>query len=285
MLDNTSNPRAWINYIPTHGLFISGLIAVVALGLWVISAARQWFWFIADGLSWSVFWLVAAILISSAYYFGRMIVTATSVNRFIVDRFRTFFIAVLLYFSGAFLLETLRIAPPVETWTLSSSAAVRFCILYTSFVVILNYLNQSNVLQSARAALVRYGVNIDTVLTILQIIILFFVPAIILAKLQIVPVNPDAATWFTGGEAINTFVYFLIYSFLVLVIYMIGKPIVQFVAYLFRPVKPGERAYDLYGPDIAWWIRLSIMFTITAQFVCLFTAYFGLKLLLSEEGV
>jgi len=66
---------------------------------------------------------------------------------------------------------------------------------------------------------------------------------------------------------------------------MIGKPIVQFVAYLFRPVTPGEPAYDLYGPDIAWWIRLSIMFTITAQFVCLFTAYFGLKLLLSEEGV
>jgi len=99
------------------------------------------------------------------------------------------FVAILLYFSGAFLLETLRIAPPVETWTLSSSAAVRFCILYTSFVVILNYLNQSNVLQSARPALVRYGVNIDTVLTILQIIILFFVPAIILAKLHIVPVN------------------------------------------------------------------------------------------------
>jgi len=71
----------------------------------------------------------------------------------------------------------------------------------------------------------------------------------------------------------------------VLITYMIGKPIVQFVAYLFRPVTPGEPAYDLYGPDIAWWIRLSIMFTITAQFVCLFTAYFGLKLLLSEEGV
>ena len=175
MIDNTSNPRAWINYIPTHGLIILGLIAVVALGLWVIPAARQWFWFIPDGLSWSVFWLVAAILISSAYYFVRKIVTTTSVNRFAVDRFRTFFIAILLYFSGAFLLETLRIAPPVETWThWTSSATVRFFILYTAFVVILLYLSQSIVLQSLRAALVRYGANIDTVLTILQIIILFF---------------------------------------------------------------------------------------------------------------
>ncbi len=59
----------------------------------------------------------------------------------------------------------------------------------------------------------------------------------------------------------------------------------MFVAYLFRPVTPGEPAHDLYGPNIAWWIRLSIMFTIMAQFVCFFTAYFGLMLLLSEEGV
>ena len=285
MIDNTSNPRAWINYIPTHGLIISGLIAVVALGLWVIPAARQWFWFIPDGLSWSVFWLVAAILISSAYYLVRMIITTTNLDHSTLDRLRTVFFAILLYFSGAFILETLGIAPPVETWTLTSSATVRFFILYTAFVVILIYLSQSNVLQSVRAALVRYGANIDTVLTILQISILFFVPAIILAKLQIVPVNPDVTTWFTGSEVTNTFVFFLIYGFLVLLTYIIGKPIVQFVAYLFRPVMPGEPAYDLYGPNIAWWIRLSIMFTIMAQFVCFFTAYFGLKLLLSEEGV
>jgi len=132
---------------------------------------------------------------------------------------------------------------------------------------------------------VRYGANIDTMLTILQIVILFFVPAIILAKLQIVPVNPDVTTWFTSGEVINTFVFFLIYGFLVLRTYIIGKPIVQIVAYLFRPVMPGEPSYELYGPNIAWWIRLSIMFTIMPQFVCFFTAYFGLKLLLSEEGV
>ena len=131
----------------------------------------------------------------------------------------------------------------------------------------------------------RYGANIDTMLTILQIVILFFVPAIILAKLQIVPVNPDVTTWFTSGEVINTFVFFLIYGFLVLRTYIIGKPIVQIVAYLFRPVMPGEPSYELYGPNIAWWIRLSIMFTIMPQFVCFFTAYFGLKLLLSEEGV
>ncbi len=196
-----------------------------------------------------------------------------------------FSIAILLYFSGAFLLEALSIAPPVETWTLTSSATIRFFVLYTAFVVILVYLTQSDVLRSVRTALARGVVNIDTVLTILQIIILFFVPAIILAKLQIVPVNPDVSTWFTGGEVINTFVFFLIYSFLVLATYVIGKPIVQFVAYLLRPVTPEEPAYDLYGPNIAWWIRLSIMFTIIAQFVCFFTAYFGLKLLLSEEGV
>ncbi len=280
-----SNPRAWINYIPTHGLIISGLIAVVALGLWVIPAARQWFWFIPDGLSWSVFWLVAAILVSSAYYFVRTVVTTTNIDRFTLERLRTPFVTILLYFSAAFLLETLRIAPPVETWALTSSATIRFFILYTAFVVILIYLIQGNVLQSVRAALVRYGVNIDTALTILQIIILFFVPAIILAKLQIVPVNPDVTTWFTGGEVINTFVFFLIYALLVLLTYIIGKPIVRIVAYLFRPVTPGEPSYDLYGPNIAWWIWLSIMFTIMAQFVCFFTAYFGLKLLLSEEGV
>ena len=285
MIDNQSGPRAWINYIPTHGLIISGLIAVVALGLGVIPAARQWFWFIPDGLSWSVFWLVAAILISCAYYFIRMFVTTTTMDRSILDRFRTVSIAILLYFSGAFLLEALSIAPPVETWTLTSSATIRFFVLYTAFVVILVYLTQSDVLRSVRTALARGVVNIDTVLTILQIIILFFVPAIILAKLQIVPVNPDVSTWFTGGEVINTFVFFLIYSFLVLATYVIGKPIVQLVAYLLRPVTPEEPAYDLYGPNIAWWIWLSIMFTIIAQFVCFFTAYFGLKLLLSEEGV
>ena len=95
---------------------------------------------------------------------------------------------------------------------MTSSATIRFFILYTAFVVILIYLIQGNVLQPVRAALVRYGVNIDTALTILQIIILFFVPAIILAKLQVVPVNPDIATWFTDGEVINTFVFFLIYA-------------------------------------------------------------------------
>jgi hypothetical protein len=287
MIDNTSNPRAWINYIPTHGLIISGLIAVVALGLWVIPAARQWFWFIPDGLSWSVFWLVAAILISSAYYFARMIITTTNLDRSTLDRFRTGLVAILLYFSGAFVLEALGISPPVETWTLTSSATIKFFLLYTAFVVILVYFIRNNVLESVRAALLRgdYGANIDTGLTILQIVILFFVPAIILAKLQIVPVNPDVTTWFTGREVINTLVFFLIYGFLVLLTYIIGKPIVQIVAYLFRPVTPGEPSYDLYGPNIAWWIRLSIMFTIMAQFVCFFTAYFGLKLLLSEEGV
>jgi hypothetical protein len=287
MPDDMSNPRAWVNYVPTHGLVISGLIAVVALGLSVIPAARQWFWFIPDGLSWGVFWLVVAILISSAYYFVRAIVTTTNVNRFTLDRFRTPLVAILLYFSGAFLLETLRIAPPVETWTLASSTTIRFFILYTAFVVILVFLSESNVFQSVRAALVRGvgAINIDVVLTTLQIVILFFAPAIILAKLQVVPVNPDVTKWFTGSELINTFVFFLIYGFLVLLIYIIGKPIVQMVAYLFRPVTPGEPAYDLYGPNIAWWIRLSVMFTIIAQFVCFFTAYFGLKLLLSEEGV
>ena len=64
-----------------------------------------------------------------------------------------------------------------------------------------------------------------------------------------------------------------------------GKPIVRFAAYLFRPVTPSEPSYDLYGPNVAWWIRLSVTFTLIAQFVCFFTAYFGLKLLLSEEGV
>src|SRR5271165_4669785 len=90
MIDNTSNSRAWTNYIPTHGLIISGLVAVVALGPWVIPAARQWFWFISDGLSWSVFWLVAAILVSSAYYFVRTMVTTTNVNHVAFHRFRAF---------------------------------------------------------------------------------------------------------------------------------------------------------------------------------------------------
>ena len=74
MVDDTSNQRAWTTYVPLHGLAISGLIAVIALGLWVIPAARAWFSFIPDGLSWSIFWLVIAILGSSAYYFVRMIV-------------------------------------------------------------------------------------------------------------------------------------------------------------------------------------------------------------------
>src|SRR5271170_3248558 len=121
MIDDQSSPRAWIKYIPTHGLIISGLIAVVALGLWVIPAARQWFWFIPDGLSWSVFWLVAAILSSSAYYFVRTILVSINSDFFTLDRVRIIFTAILLYFSGAFILEKLHIAPPIGTWTLASS--------------------------------------------------------------------------------------------------------------------------------------------------------------------
>jgi hypothetical protein len=277
----------WIKYIPTHGLIISGLIAVVALGLWVIPAAREWFWFVPDGLSWIVFWLVAAILVSSAYYFVRMIATTTRVDNFPVERLKTFFAVILLYLSGAFLLETLHVAPAFETWTLTSSSIIRFFILYTSFVIIVIYLLQRNTLQSVPAAFASgiSRINIDRVSTFLQVIILFFVPAIILAKLQVVPINPDVTAWFTGGQIINTLVFFFIYGFLVLLSYMIGKPIVKFVAYLFRPVTADEPSYDLYGPNIAWWIRLSIMFTIIAQFVCFFTAYFGLKLLLYREGV
>jgi hypothetical protein len=153
--------------------------------------------------------------------------------------------------------------------------------------VILIYLLQSNALRSAWPGLAKTLSRIDTssLSTFLQIAILIIVPAIILAKLQLAPVSPDIATWFERDQLINTLVFFGIYAFSVLLLFIIGRPLVGFVAYLFRPVAPNDPSYDLYGPNIAWWIRLSIMFTIIAQFVCFFTAYFGLKLLLSEEGV
>ena len=287
MVDDTSNPRAWTTYVPLHGLAISGLIAVIALGLWVIPAARAWFSFIPDGLSWSIFWLVIAILSASAYYFVRMILTTVDLRFVTFDRVRVALAAILLYLSGAFLLGKLNIAPAFETWSLASSTTITFFILYTSFLIIIIYLLQSNMLRVAWPALANFlsRINIDSLLTILQVVILFFIPAIILAKLQIAPVSPDVPTWFDRDQLINTLVFFGIYAFSVLLLYIVGKPIVGFVAYLFRPVAPNEPAYDLYGPNIAWWICLSIMFTIIAQFVCFFTAYFGLKLLLSEEGV
>ena len=69
MVNNPPRPRLLVNYIPHHGLVISSLIAVIALGLRVVPTARAWFWFIPNDLSWVVFWLVVAILTSSVYYF------------------------------------------------------------------------------------------------------------------------------------------------------------------------------------------------------------------------
>src|SRR5579863_3069908 len=100
MVDNASNPRAWPAYVPIHGLVISGLIAVIALGLWVIPAARAWFSFIPDGASWSIFWLVVAILASSAYYFARMVFTTVDLGFVTFDRVRVVLVAILLYLSG-----------------------------------------------------------------------------------------------------------------------------------------------------------------------------------------
>jgi hypothetical protein len=150
-------------------------------------------------------------------------------------------------------------------------------------IIILIYLLQTNV--RAWSSHVLSAINTVTVWRFVRIVILFFVPAIILAKLGIGPARSDIATWFSRNELINTIAFFCIYGFSILIAYMIGKPIVRLTEYLFRPVAPSEPSYHLYGPNIAWWIRLSIMFTIIAQFVCFFTAYFGLKLLLSEEGV
>jgi hypothetical protein len=283
MVNDTTQPRTWVDYVPIHGLVISGLIAVIALGLWVIPAARAWFWFIPDGLSWSVFWLVAAILSSSAYYFVRTILASINSDLFTLDRVRSIFVAILLYCAGASILSKLRIAPSIETWTLASSTVITFFVLYTSFIVILVYLLRANVIGWSFRGL--SAINTVTLWRLVKILILFFVPAIILAKLGIGLANSNIATWFSGRELINTLVFFCVYSFSVLIVYMIGKPIVRFTEYLFRPVAPSEPSYHLYGPNIAWWIRLSIMFTIIAQFVCFFTAYFGLKLLLSEEGV
>ena len=283
MVNDTTQPRTWVDYVPVHGLVISGLIAVIALGLWVVPAARAWFWFIPDGLSWSVFWLVAAILSSSAYYFVRTILASINSDLFTLERVRSISVAILLYFAGAFILVKLRIAPPVETWTLANSAIITFFVLYTSFIVVLIYLLQVNVIGWSFRGL--SAMNTVAIWRLVRVLILFFVPAIILAKLEIGPANSDIGTWFSGSELINTLVFFCVYSFSVLIAYMIGKPIAGLTEYLFRPVAPSEPSYHLYGPNIAWWIRLSIMFTITAQLVCFFTAYFGLKLLLSEEGV
>jgi hypothetical protein len=287
MVNNPPRPRLLVNYIPHHGLVISSLIAVIALGLRVVPTARAWFWFIPNDLSWVVFWLVVAILTSSVYYFSRMLFTLVNLDYFTIGRIRYIFVAVLMYFAGALLLEKLRISPPIETWTLTSSATITFFVLYTSFLVAMIYLLQSNWLRWARPVLVGgiSGIDFRSIWKVLQILILFLVPAIILAKLRMAPVSPDIATWFHRRELTNTLVFFCIYGFSVLVTYIVGKTIVRFAAYLFRPVVLGEPSYDLYGPNIAWWIRLSIMFTIIAQFVCFFTAYFGLKLLLSEEGV
>lgn len=283
MVNDTTQPRTWVDYVPVHGLVISGLIVVIALGLWVVPAARAWFWFIPDGLSWSVFWLVAAILSSSTYYFVRTILAPINSDLFTLDRVRRIFVAILLYFAGAFILVKLRIAPPVETWTLASSTIITFFVLYTSFIVVLIYLLQANFVGWSFRGL--SAINTVTIWRLVRVLILFFVPAIILAKLGIGSANSDIGTWFSGSELINTLVFFCVYSFSVLIAYMIGSPIVGLTEYLFRPVAPSEPSYHLYGPNIAWWIRLSIMFTIIAQLVCFFTAYFGLKLLLSEEGV
>jgi hypothetical protein len=283
MVNDTTQPRTWVDYVPIHGLLISGLIAVIALGLSVVPAARAWFWFIPDGLSWSVFWLVVAILSSSAYYFVRAILASINPHFFTLDLVRSISVVILLYFSGAFILEKLHIAPPIETWTLMSSTIIAFFVLYTSFIIILIYLLQANV--RAWSFHVLSTINTVTVWRFVRIAILFFVPAIVLAKFGIGPARSDIATWFSRDELINTIAFFCIYGFSILIAYMIGKPIVRLTEYLFRPVAQNEPSYHLYGPNIAWWIRLSIMFTIIAQFVCFFTAYFGLKLLLSEEGV
>jgi hypothetical protein len=39
MVNDTTQPRTRVDYVPIHGLVISGLIAVIALGLSVVPAA------------------------------------------------------------------------------------------------------------------------------------------------------------------------------------------------------------------------------------------------------
>ena len=73
-------------------LIISGLIAVVVLRLWSFRRLANGFGsFRRSELD--VFWLVAAILVSSAYYFVRTVVTTTNIDRFPLERLRVSFLS------------------------------------------------------------------------------------------------------------------------------------------------------------------------------------------------
>ena len=120
---------------------------------------------------------------------------------------------------------------------------------------------------------------------LLRAIILFAVPAIILAKLRLYSRKSGynyMVKWGRDFQHSYIFVYIRICHCSFVLDYDLNFPT---NGISFSAGSPTEPSYQLYGPNIAWWIRLSIMFTIIAQFVCFFTAYFGLKLLLSEEGV
>jgi hypothetical protein len=78
-------------------------------------------------------------------------------------------------------------------------------------IIILIYLLQTNV--RAWSSHVLSAINTVTVWRFVRIVILFFVPAIILAKLGVGPANSDIATWLSRNELINTIAFFAYTAF------------------------------------------------------------------------
>ena len=286
--------RPWRIRAPIGGLVVFAFTALISLSVWMIPTARARFSFIPDAPSWIIFWFSACVFLSALYYGVVTLSRKIGPALFSYATLRTIAIALIMYFAGAFLFEALGVAPKVENWRSLTFNVVRFFVLYTAALLFVLYLAQKDV----RSAIGNIILSVDDYIlklvskitlrvfvNLLRAIIFFVVPAIIFAKLRLIPVNPDITTWFSRAEIFNTLVFLCIYVFVILILFSIMTSITRLAQYLFRPVPPTEPAYELYGPNIAWWIRLSIMFTILAQFVCFFTAYFGLKLLLSEEGV
>ena len=283
--------RQTTRYNAVPGLIIISLIALIALCIWVIPDLRRIFYFVPDGSSWIIFWFAISVFSAGAYYLILNISRRIGSGVITLEVIKKTAAWAIMYFAGALLIYEINIVPSIASRMGFDWNTIRFFILYTAAIVCFAYLGSSRVRHSILSSMTvivsrtSYVIQLSTITYVTRALVLLIVPAIIAAKLQVVPINPDISTWLSSKEIANTIVFFGIYAFILVLGSIIAKPIVELIKYIFRSVPSTEISYQLYGPNIAWWIRLSITFTIIAQFVCFFTAYFGLKLLLSEEGV
>ena len=193
MSSDPPSTRPWRIRAPIGGVVVFVFTALISLSIWMIPTARAWFSFIPSAPSWIIFWFSVCVFLSALYYGVINLSRKLGPALFSYATLRTIAIVLIMYFAGAFLLETLGVAPKVENWRSVTFDVVRFFVTLHRSVDIRALSVAKRRTQRHRNQLsitnriVALFANLTPVVlwNLLRAIILFAVPAIILAKLQI----------------------------------------------------------------------------------------------------